>query len=319
MSKKKKNKNKNKKRKVSLGYLTKEGFRNVYANRHMSIASIAVLMACLIMIGSAFMVLVNVENIMKEIESENVVMVYLENETTPEQVKAVEAEINALPNVLRTVYKDKEVAYEEALKDLGTAATYFEGSENLLPDAFEVSVDDMSKFSQTVNDLKSLEHVESIRHNKDIANMLVKIRSSISYVSLGIIAVLLVISLFIIANTIRITMFNRRLEINIMKSVGATNWFIRWPFIIEGMILGFISAALSLGVVWGVYRLAEPTVTSILSVVSRNFTIVPFTDYVLYIAIAFVVIGLLSGNFGSLISIQKYLKERSSVVEVDAE
>ena len=311
--------NKKKKRGRSLGYLTKEGFRNIHTNRHMSVASIAILLACLFMVGSAFMVLVNVEGIMKEVESENVVMVYLDLDTTPEQVRELNDQIVANPNVVRCNYKDKETAYKEAVKDLGTAATYFDGVDNPLPDLFEVSVGDMAKFSETVDQLKALDHIYSVRENKDIANMLVQIHSTISYVSLAVIAVLLVISLFIIANTIRMTMFSRRLEINIMKSVGATNWFIRWPFIVEGMSLGFISAALSFGAVWGVYKLIEPTVKSILGMVSKNFRVVPFTDYALYIAAAFVIIGLVSGSIGSLISIQKYLKERGGVVYDEAE
>ena len=308
-----------KRKRGSLVYLTKEGFRNIHANRLMSVASIAVLMACLVMIGSAFMVLVNVDNIMQEIESENVVMVYLDMDTTPEQVKEVKEQILSNSNVLRCNYVDKETAFDKAIEDLDTDASYFDGVENPLPDLFEVSLNDMTKFGKTVSELQSMNHVDVVRDNKDIANMLIQVRSTISYVSLGIIAVLLVISLFIIANTIRITMFSRRLEINIMKSVGATNWFIRWPFIVEGMILGLISAALSLGVVWGVYRLLGPTVTSLLSMVSREFTIVPFTQYVLYIAVAFAALGLISGSFGSLISIQKYLKERGGVVYDEAE
>lgn len=310
---------KNKRKRGSLGYLTKEGFRSIRANRLMTIASIAVLMACLVMIGSAFMVVVNVDNIMKEIESENVVMVYLDLETTPEEVQQVQDKILSNSNVVRCVYVDKETAFREAVNDLGTDASYFDGVENPLPDLFEVSLSDMTKFSATVSELSSLDHVDIVRDNKDIANMLIQIRSTISYVSLGVIAVLLVISLFIIANTIRITMFSRRLEINIMKSVGATNWFIRWPFIVEGMIIGLISAAVSLGVVWGVYKLIEPTVVSLLTMVSKNFTIVPFTNYVLYMLAAFVVMGILSGGFGSLISIQKYLKERGGIVYDEAE
>ena len=305
---------KKKKQRGSLSYLTKEGFRNVHANKLMSIASIAVLMACLVMIGSAFMVLVNVDNIMKEIESENVVMVYLDVETTPEEVKQVEDAINKTDNVLKCVYRDKETAFKEAIKDLDTDASYFDGVENPLPDLFEVSLQDMTKFSGTVSKLTAIEHVDVVRDNKDIANVLIQIRSAISYISLGVIAILLVISLFIIANTIRITMFSRRLEINIMKSVGATNGFIRWPFFVEGMILGVISAIVSFGVVWGIYVLLEPTMTSLLSVVSKNFRIVPFTDYAVYIIAAFVVLGLVSGGIGSLISIQKYLKERGGVV-----
>lgn len=303
-----------KKRRGSLGYLTKEGFRNVHTNRLMSIASIAVLMACLVMIGSAFMVLVNVDHIMNEVESENVVMVYLDQAATAEDVQTVKDTILANTNVLKCEFRDKETAFKEAIEELDTDASYFEGVDNPLPDLFEVSLKDMVKFSETVSQLTSIEHVDTVRDNKDIANMLIRIRSTISYLSLGVIAVLMVISLFIIANTIRITMFSRRLEINIMKSVGATNWFIRWPFMLEGMILGVISAVISLGVVWGVYKLIEPTVTSMLQVVSADFTVVPFTNYIIYILPAFVLIGLVSGGIGSLISIQKYLKERGGVV-----
>ena len=203
--------------------------------------------------------------------------------------------------------------------DLETDATYFEGVDNPLPDLFEVSISDMSKFKSTVDALAAIENVDVVRDNQEIANVLVQIRSSISYVSIGVIAVLLIISLFIISNTIRITMFSRRLEINIMKSVGATNWFIRWPFIVEGMLLGVISALVSLGVVWGIYALLEPTVDSIFGMISKNFEVISFIGYAPYILAAFVAIGILSGGIGSLISIQKYLKERGGVVYDEAE
>ena len=303
----------------SLSYLTKEGFRNVWVNRLMSIASIAVLMACLVMMGSAFMVLVNVEGVMKEIEAENVVMVYLDLDATDSEVMRVEQDILGTPNVLRCKYTDKDVAFSQALADLETDATYFEGVDNPLPDLFEVSISDMSKFKSTVDALAAIENVDVVRDNQEIANVLVQIRSSISYVSIGVIAVLLIISLFIISNTIRITMFSRRLEINIMKSVGATNWFIRWPFIVEGMLLGVISALVSLGVVWGIYALLEPTVDSIFGMISKNFEVISFIGYAPYILAAFVAIGILSGGIGSLISIQKYLKERGGVVYDEAE
>ena len=172
---------------------------------------------------------------------------------------------------------------------------------------------------QTVSELQKLDGVDSVRDNRDIAQTLVRIRRTIFYVSIGVIAVLLLISLFIIANTVRITMYSRRLEINIMKSVGATNWFIRWPFMVEGMVLGAISGVLSLAIVWGVYRALQSTVTQMLTMVSRGFTIVPFTDYVVYLLVAFLAIGIVSGGIGSLISIQKYLKERGGVVYEETE
>ena len=308
-----------KKRRSRIGYLTKEGFRNVRVNHLMSIASIAVLMSCLVMMGAAFMVIVNVNNVMSEIESQNVVMVYLKDEVQGEAITEMREKITLMQNVKKCEFVDKETAFKQQLEELDTDATYFEGVENPLPDLFKVSVSDMTKFDKTVAELKTLDGVDSVRDNREIAQTLVKIRQTIFYVSIGVIAVLLLISLFIIANTVRITMYSRRLEINIMKSVGATNWFIRWPFMVEGMVLGAISGILSLAVVWGLYRLVQPSVSSMLTMVSRGFTTVSFLDYIVYILVAFLVIGIVSGGIGSLISIQKYLKERGGVVYEETE
>lgn len=308
-----------KKRRGRIGYLTKEGFRNIRVNHLMSIASIAVLMSCLVMMGAAFMVIVNVNNVMSEIESQNVVMVYLKDEVQGEALTEMREKITLMQNVKKCEFVDKETAFKQQLEELDTDATYFEGVENPLPDLFKVSVSDMTKFDKTVAELKALDGVDSVRDNREIAQTLVKIRQTIFYVSIGVIAVLLLISLFIIANTVRITMYSRRLEINIMKSVGATNWFIRWPFMVEGMVLGAISGILSLAVVWGLYRLVQPSVTSMLTMVSRGFTTVPFLNYAIYLLVAFLAIGIVSGGIGSLISIQKYLKERGGVVYEETE
>lgn len=308
-----------KKRRGRLGYLTKEGFRNIRVNKLMSVASIAVLMSCLVMMGAAFMVIVNVNNVMTEIESQNVVMVYVKDEVTGEKLTELRQDITLLQNVKKCDFVDKETAFKQQLEELDTDATYFEGVENPLPDLFKVSINDMTRFDETVSALAKLDGVDTVRDNREIAQTLVKIRQAIFYISIGVIAVLLLISLFIIANTVRITMYSRRLEINIMKSVGATNWFIRWPFVVEGMVLGAISGVLSLAIVWGVYRLVAPSVSSMLSMVSSGFTIVQFTDYVLYVLVAFLAIGIVSGGIGSLISIQKYLKERGGVVYEEAE
>ena len=308
-----------KKRRGRIGYLTKEGFRNIRVNHLMSIASIAVLMSCLVMMGAAFMVIVNVNNVMSEIESQNVVMVYLKDEVQGEAITELREKITLMQNVKKCEFVDKETAFKQQLEELDTDATYFEGVDNPLPDLFKVSVSDMTKFDKTVAELKTLDGVDSVRDNREIAQTLVKIRQTIFYVSIGVIAVLLLISLFIIANTVRITMYSRRLEINIMKSVGATNWFIRWPFMVEGMVLGAISGILSLAVVWGLYKLVQPSVSSMLTMVSRGFTTVSFLDYAVYILVAFLVIGIVSGGIGSLISIQKYLKERGGVVYEETE
>ena len=298
----------------SFGYLTKEGFRNLWSNRLMSFASIAVLLSCMIMIGSAFMLLVNIQSVIDNIEDKNVIMVYVAQDADEAAVTQLGDELKALKNVSHIEFVDKETAFQQELENLGTDATYFEGVENPLPDVYKVSVDMMENFDETSKEIEKLENVDSIRDDKDIATVLINIRSSVTYLSVGIIALLMLVSLFIISNTIRITMFSRRLEISIMKSVGATNGFIRWPFVIEGILLGVISAVVSLGAVWGVYELVKNSVADMLGgIMDISSSLVSFTDYVIVILAAFLIIGILSGVVGSMVSIQRYLKEQGGV------
>ena len=298
----------------SFGYLTKEGFRNLWSNRLMSFASVAVLLSCMIMIGPAFMLLVNIQSVIDNIEDKNVIMVYVAQDADEAAVTQLGDELEALKNVSHVEFVDKETAFKQELENLGTDATYFEGVENPLPDVYKVSVDLMENFDETSKSIEKLENVDSIRDDKDIATVLINIRSSVTYLSVGIIALLMLVSLFIISNTIRITMFSRRLEISIMKSVGATNGFIRWPFVIEGILLGVISAVVSLGAVWGVYELVKNSVANMLGgIMDIGSSLVPFTDYVVVILAAFLIIGILSGVVGSMVSIQRYLKEQGGV------
>ena len=298
----------------SFGYLTKEGFRNLWSNRLMSFASVAVLLSCMIMIGSAFMLLVNIQSVIDNIEDKNVIMVYVAQDADEAAVTQLGDELKALKNVSHIEFVDKETAFKQEIENLGTDATYFEGVENPLPDVYKVSVDMMENFDETSKEVEKLENVDSIRDDKDIATVLINIRSSVTYLSVGIIALLMLVSLFIISNTIRITMFSRRLEISIMKSVGATNGFIRWPFVIEGILLGVISAAVSLGAVWGIYELVKNSVADMLGgIMDIGSSLVPFTDYLLVILAAFLIIGILSGVVGSMVSIQRYLKEQGGV------
>ena len=298
----------------SFGYLTKEGFRNIWANRLMSIASIAVLLSCLIMIGSAFMVLVNIQKVIDNIEDMNVIVVYVDSDADEQQTRALGTQLKSLPNVAGTEFVDKETAFKEQLDQIGTDATYFENADNLLPDTYKVTVVDMEDFDKTAKEIEALDNVDSIRDNKDIAVALTNIRTSVTYLSIGVIALLMLVSLFIISNTVRITMFSRRLEISIMKSVGATNGFIRWPFVIEGILLGIISALLSLAAVWGVYTVAKRSVASMLGgIMGIGNSLVEFKDYVFLLLGAFLVIGILSGVIGSMVSIRRYLKEQGGV------
>ena len=304
----------------SFGYLTKEGFRNIWTNRLMSIASIAVLLSCLIMIGSAFMVLMNIQRVIDDIEDMNVIVVYVQSDVDEAQTKYLGDELKSLKNVASVEFVDKETAFKQQIEAMGTNADYFEDAENTLPDTYKVTVEDMEKFDKTSNEISKISGVESIRDNKDVAIALSNIRSTVTYISIGIIVLLMLVSLFIISNTVRITMFSRRLEISIMKSVGATNGFIRWPFVIEGILLGIISAFLSLGAVWGIYEVVKRSVASMLgNIMGIGKSLIDFKEYALLLLAAFLVIGILSGVVGSMVSIRRYLKEQGGVIDENSE
>ena len=299
---------------ASLKYLTKEGFRNVWVNRLMSLASVTVLLACLVIIGLGAMIFFNINSLLDNIERQNVIMVYVADEATEEQTAAMGGYIENMNNVQSVIFVSKEEAFEAQLESMGEDAALLEGlDENPLPDAYKVVVTDLTQFDKTVEELKSMDFVDTVRENSDIADKLIDIRKAVTIVIAGMVGLLFIVSLFIISNTIRITMFSRKLEISIMKAVGATNWFIRWPFMIEGMLLGIISGLLSFGVLAGLYQGMVYVFKDMLSL----FTPVAFGEYAGYILLIFMGIGIFTGSFGSLISMGKYLKEQGSVVSED--
>ncbi len=298
----------------SLGYLTREGFRNLYVNRLMSVASVSVLFSCMVMIGLAFMIMVNINMFIGTVEEQNVIMVFVDDNATQEQTVALGENIRKQDNVSKCTFIPRDAGFEQLKNDMGDSSVLFDGlDENPLPDAYEVVLVDAELFDETVSTLSNLENVMHIRENKQLAAQLAGIRNMVSYVSVGIIVLLLVVSLFIVSNTIRITMDSRRLEINIMKSVGATRWFIRWPFMVEGMLLGVISGVLAILAVWGVYALAGRFMASMLSGLGMA-GIVPFGKYGLMLLAMFLVLGLIAGAFGSAVSISRYLKEKEFVI-----
>ncbi len=298
---------------MNLRYLTHEGIKNIGINRLMSLASVAVLMSCLVMIGSAFMLFLNVDALLQNIQAQNVIMVFAELNADDTTVEQLRTDIGKVDNIASVEFVSKADAYKQVVSSLGDNASILNGvDDSFLPDGFKVTVSDMEFFTKTVNDLRSLPNVYSIQQNSDLASRLEKIRTAVSYISIGIVVLLLVVAIFIIANTIKITMFSRKLEISIMKAVGATNSFIRWPFLVEGVTLGLIAAVLAWGILYGLYTLTGEALLTIFGVLGGS--LVSFWNYAAYIAIAFVVLSVLAGGFGSIISIGKYLKEQGSVV-----
>lgn len=293
-----------------MGYLSKEGFRNIYVNRLMSLASVSVLFSCLVMIGTAFLLFVNVTSMVGNIEDKNIITVYYPDGTEGYENDEFGVQIAALDNVKFCEFVPNEVAFQEQLDNSDPVlSAYLVGGEKIFPDAYKVTVEDMSQYAETVGQLKLLNPNGTVRGSTDLASKLDSVRSTVTYISIGFIAILLIVSLFIISNTIRITMFNRRLEINIMRSVGATRWFIRWPFMLEGMILGAFSGILAFFAVWGIYKFAVSSLIDLFTGMGGN-GVLPFSRYAAYILLSFILLGVFTGAFGSTFSISKYLKEQ---------
>lgn len=303
-------------RSFNVGYLTREGVRNVWANRLMSLASIAVLTSCLLLIGLAFLLFANVNMVLKEVQNQNVIMVYMQDDATEDDVNAVGQGIRMIGDVKNAKFVSKDEAYKNQLKSLGENAKLMEGLEaNPLPDSYEVYLSTLDNYDKVVSELENINGVQNVRGNSDLASKVRQMRRGITIVSIGIIAMLLIVSLFIIANTVRVTMYNRRLEISIMKAVGATNWFVRWPFIIEGVVIGIFSGLLSELLVFLLYRLMLHYIGDSLGMLGGGA--IPFGQYGGRMLIAFILIGVLAGVLGSIFSMARYLKEQGSVVTND--
>ena len=333
----------------SIRYLTGEGLKNVWVNRLMSIASIGVLVACMVLIGMAMLISLNANKAMEGLEQQNVVMVYFDdynaalygtskdassaetqegaregadaNGIAPEdyvvhndeEAMAVCAELEKVENVASVTY----VTSEQGLADL--KESFLEGQEqyftflddeygNPLSCGARVILMDLSKFDETIEQLKQINGVDTIQSQSDLAETITNLKDGISVAGFWIISILLVISLVIVSNTIRVTMYNRKLEISIMKAVGATDAFIRLPFVVEGVVLGLISAMLSEVVVYFCYRVVLETLGSVLG----STTAVQFSSVALELFGIFAAIGIAAGVIGSVIMIGKYLRREGS-------
>ena len=294
-------------------YLFKEGVRNIWSNRTMSLASVGVLVSCLFLTGAAVLFSMNINAAMKTVEGTNSVKVYMD-EGLPvlSAVKAGE-EIKKLDNIADCKFIPKDEAIEKVMGMLGekdaTILTGMTGKENPLPDAYQVSFKDLSKYKDTVSKIRKISGVESINDYSDIAAKLTKLDRMVTTGGFWIILILSLVSLFIISNTIRVTMFSCRLEINIMKSVGATNWFVRVPFIVEGVVIGLISGAVASGILYLVYGKLTRMLTSItlFQTVSINSLSASLTGI-------FLLAGCFFGALGGLISIGRYLKKEGGDV-----
>lgn len=293
----------------SIKYFFSEAFGGVIKNRLMSIASIGTVAACIFIIAISYCALSNVNYMLDQLESSIGIAVFLDDNVDSDKVLQINDELLTIPHVASVSY----ISPEDALNDLKQSwdaediLAGFDDTNNPLSSSFEVSLDDISYQGDVVNKIEQIDGVRNIRHAESETQMLVKVSKFLSIFGILLILVLAAISVIIITNTIKLSVFTRRTEISIMKYVGATDWFIRWPFVIEGIIIGLVGASIPIVAAWPLYNklvdLIYQHVPMIKSIVSFKFGIDIFS-VLLPGALLF---GALLGILGSTISLRKHL------------
>ena len=292
-----------------MRYHLREGFHSIFTHGLMSFAAVCMIVACLVIMGSFSLVAVDLDRTLGDLESENEFIAYIDDSLTTEQAKAVQKNIERIPNVASAEFVDKVQAledYKARYSDTENAALFEELPDDTLRDRYEIRVTDIEQMARTVEQVRQVSGVADVSAAIDVAQGFVTVRNMAGAVAWVLIILLLVISLFIIANTTKLATFHRREEIAIMKMCGATNWFVRWPFVFEGMILGLIGAVVAFFLQWGIYSLIVQAVEEAGAL--QLIYIVPFRELAVRVAGAFAAAGLLIGALGSLLAIRKFLQ-----------
>ena len=287
-------------------YYLSEGFHSIFTHGFMSFAAVCMIVACLLIMGSFTLLAVNLDHMLGDLEDENLFLAYIDDSYSEEQARALQPKIEAVPNVSQVTF----VTRAEALEDFKAGREQNDLMDSLPPevlrDRFEIHVKDIEQMAATVSQVEAVRGVAHTQAAIEIAQGFVMVRNIATGVAAVLVAMLVVVSLFIIANTIKLAFFYRREEIAIMKMCGATNAFIRWPFIVEGMILGMTGALVAFFAQWGIYELVSKAIiqTNGLSLI----TVLPFTSLAWQFLLVFIVAGLLIGVVGSVLAIRKFLQ-----------
>ncbi len=290
----------------SFGYIIASAFRGMRKHLMMTTASVSVLIACMVIIGTAYLFAENISNFMSQIEQQNEIVAFVDEEVPEEDYQLLQQKIEAIEGVSATDFITKDEALEEYRNQLGDNGSYldaYSGEENPLRNSFSITISDLSQFESASAAVAELDEIAYVRDTQEVVSVLLSLRKVIQILGMWIMVILGLVSLFIISNTIKIAMYNRKNEINIMKYVGATNWFIRWPFIFEGLFIGVSAAAICFALQWYIYNYLFTTLFAGIDFIE----LVPFSQLYPDIIVIFALIGIVVGVFGSMTSIRKYL------------
>lgn len=296
----------------SFNYLIRQGFKGIWRNKMMTFASFCILLVSLIMVGFSILVSINLDKIIGNIEEKSEVMVVIKDGVSKSKLSEIEQKIKDIPNVKDVRLYSKDEAWKDMMEKMTEAQQdYFKYAEdNPLPDVYRLNVNDIKKMSETTTEIELFDGVESVQSPTEFANILINFRRIFIIVAIAIVVALVLVSLIIISNTTRASVFARRKEINIMKYVGATNSFIRIPFFIEGMVVGLIAAGCALFITKfayeGVYKILNEDY-HLFGIFGLN-NIYSFDSMFIAVTISYLVAGAFIGAIGTSISTGKHLK-----------
>ncbi len=293
-----------------FGYLIGEGFGNVFKNKKSTGASLMIMCATMIIFGIFLILTENINHFVTEVEEAQGMQVFINNDATQEEIDEIGEKIRAIDGVSTIEFVSKEAALDQMKEKFGDKKDLLAGYEenNIFPVSYVVTLTDLNKSKDVQNTIKQFDNIKKITSKDETVSTLINLANGIKIVTGVILVLLVIISIFIIANTIKLTVHARRKEISIMKYVGATNGFIRWPFIVEGMIIGIVASVVSITLVGITYSvIAEKMVNSQFMQVI-NMSLVTFGDMFESIIFVYMLLGIGIGAIGSVISMRKYLK-----------
>ena len=289
----------------NIGYLLKEGFRGIFLHGFMSFAAICVTIACLVIVGSFSILAYNLDVMVEELNQTSEILVYVDSSLPDAEARSIGTQINLMDNVLQSTFVSREEALEDFIEDHDGDSAFSGVQASDLRHRYIVTLEDNLRMKETDEQLKQLPGVAKTNAAYELAEGFTTIQNVLHIVSYAVIAVLLVVSLLIISNTVKLAMYDRKDEISIMKMVGATNGFIRLPFIVEGFTLGMIGAILAFGLEWVMY---DAMVTKIGEVDAlKLFKFVPFQQLLVPMIVTFAATGMFVGVVGSWTAIRKFM------------
>lgn len=294
-------------RRFNISYSFSQAFQGLWRNGVMSFASVAVLMSCLVVIGAFALLVANINLNLDSLGNLNQIVVFVEEDLTEEEIAEIGKKIEALDNVKDVDHVTKAEALEDMRAQAGDKADaydYITEENNPLVDEFVVSYDDVSKVVDLDYALDHMEGIDKVNNRLDLASALESFRSGVLFIFMWFLVVLVVVTMFIIMNTIKLSVYSRRHEITVMRYVGATGAFITTPFVIEGVLIGVVAALVAFFIEWYAYYYIEQNIMSDLQMIS----VISFSDVAVFVFVGFILLGTVAGIIGSVLSLRKYLK-----------